>query len=265
MLDRTHPHTLDWLEFSSVLRLGLRAPKSWIRVFDALSKRLLLCLLIPFALILFCAGQVPARPLELESRISESAGALKDIMSAPDRGIPSDLLRRSRAVVIFPSVIKAGLGVGGQYGRGIVLRRNPPAGKWGPPAFVTLIGGSFGWQVGVQATDLVLLVMSDLSLRSLFRDKFTIGADASVAAGPIGRDASASTDIALTAGILSYSRAKGLYAGLSLQGSVMQADWEANEKYYGSDLSVIDSFFEGKGPISPAAAKLIELLNKYSR
>jgi lipid-binding SYLF domain-containing protein len=107
--------------------------------------------------------------------------------------------------------------------------------------------------------------MSDVSLRSLFHDKFTIGADASVAAGPIGRDASASTDIGLSAGILSYSRAKGLYAGLSLQGSAMQADWEANERYYGSDPSMIDGFFEGKGPISPAAAKLIQLLNRYTR
>lgn len=206
-----------------------------------------------------------ARPLELENRISESARALKNMMDAPDGSIPSDLLRRSRAVVIFPSVIKAGLGVGGQYGSGIVLRRNSSTRRWGPPAFLTLIGGSFGWQAGIQATDLVLLVMNDVSLRSLFHDKLTIGADASVAAGPIGRDASASTDIALSASILSYSRAKGLYAGLSLQGSVMQTDWDANEGYYGSDLSVIDSFFEGKGPISPAAGRLIELLNRYSR
>jgi lipid-binding SYLF domain-containing protein len=187
------------------------------------------------------------------------------MMNAPDGSIPSDLFRRSRAVVIFPSVIKAGLGVGGQYGTGVVLRRNPSTRKWGPPAFITLIGGSFGWQMGVQAADLVLLVMSDVSLRSLFHDKFTIGADASVAAGPIGRDASASTDIALSAGILSYSRAKGLYAGASLQGSVMQADWEANERYYGSDIPIIDRFFKEKGPVSPAAGRLIELLNKYSR
>jgi SH3 domain-containing YSC84-like protein 1 len=219
----------------------------------------------PCILVLFCASHVSARPLELENRISESARVLNDMMRAPDGSIPSDLLRRSRAVVIFPSVIKAGLGVGGQYGTGVVLRRNPGTGKWGPPAFITLVGGSFGWQIGVQATDLVLLIMSDVSLRSLFHDKFTIGADASIAAGPIGRDASASTDIALSAGILSYSRAKGIYAGISLQGSIMQADWVANEGYYGSDLSMIDGFFEGKGHISPAAARLIQLLNKYSR
>jgi len=248
-----------------MLRTGRHTLRQWLLVIGALSKSISSGFLILYALTLFLASNVWARPLELENRISESTRALKDMMDAPDGSIPSDLLRSSRAVVIFPSVIKAGLGVGGQYGTGVILRKNPSTRKWGPPAFITLVGGSFGWQVGVQATDLVLLVMSDVSLRSLFHDKFTIGADASVAAGPIGRDASASTDIALSAGILSYSRAKGLYAGVSLQGSVMQADWEANERYYGSDLSVIDRFFEGKGPISPPAGRLIELLNKYSR
>jgi lipid-binding SYLF domain-containing protein len=248
-----------------MLRPGRRVLRQWLRFLVALSRTLPLVLLIPCALMLFYTSHVSARPLELENRISESARALRDMMDAPDGSIPSDLFRRCRAVVIFPSVIKAGLGVGGQYGRGVVLRRNPSTRKWGPPAFITLVGGSFGWQVGVQATDLVLLVMSDVSLRSLFHDKFTIGADASVAAGPIGRDASASTDIELTTGILSYSRAKGIYAGASLQGTVMQADWEANDGYYGSDRSRIDSFFEGKGPVSPAAGRLIKLLNKYSR
>ena len=248
-----------------MVRPGRHELRQWLLIIATLSKNLSFGLLILYALTHFLASNVWALPLELENRISESTRVLKDMMDAPDGSIPSDLFRRSRAVVIFPSVIKAGLGVGGQYGTGVILRRNPSTRKWGPPAFITLIGGSFGWQVGVQATDLVLLVMSDVSLRSLFHDKFTIGADASVAAGPIGRDASASTDIALSAGILSYSRAKGLYAGASLQGSVMQADWEANERYYGSDLSMIDRFFEGKGPISPTAGRLIELLNKYSR
>ncbi len=225
---------------------------------------------LPIALILLialfpAAGRCWARSLELENRISGSARVLKEMINAPDGGIPSDLLRRCRAVIIFPSVIKAGLGIGGQYGKGVVLRRQAPTRKWGPPAFVRLIGGSFGWQVGVQATDLVLLVMNDVSLRGLFHDKFTIGADASLAAGPIGRDASASTDVAFSSGILSYSRAQGIFAGLSLQGSMIQADWVANEGYYGSDLSVIDSFFEGKGPVSPAAGRLIKLLSRYSR
>jgi lipid-binding SYLF domain-containing protein len=205
-----------------------------------------------------------AKPQELENRISNCARVLSEMMEAPDGRLPADLLKRSRAIIIFPSVIRAGLGVGGHYGKGVILRRDAKTGKWGPPAFLTLIGGSFGWQVGVQSTNMVLLVMSDISLKSLFRDKFTIGADASVAAGPIGRDASAATDIDLSAAILSYSRAKGIYAGVSVNGSVLEADWGANEAYYGSDISIIDIFFKNSGKISPAADKLIKLLNKFS-
>lgn len=204
-------------------------------------------------------------PLELEDRIAQSSVVLTEIMTAPDAGIPADLMRRSQGVIIVPSVLKAGLGIGGEYGSGVILRRNPRTGKWGPPAFVTLIGGSVGWQVGIQATNLVLLVMNDVSLRALFRNKITIGVDASVAAGPIGRDASAGTDIDLSAGMLSYSRAKGLFAGVSIKGSVLEPDWQANEAYYGSDLSLIDVFFGGKGSVSPAARRLLNVLTRYAR
>jgi SH3 domain-containing YSC84-like protein 1 len=204
-------------------------------------------------------------PMELEERLSSSVQILKDMIEAPDAGVPIDLLKRSRGIVVFPAVIKAGLGLGGHYGKGVVLRRDPSTGKWGPPAFIRLIGGSFGWQIGVQSTDLVLLMMNDVTLKSLFKDKITIGADASVAAGPVGRDASAATDVELSAGILSYSRAKGLFAGVAVKGSVIAPEWEANEAYYGSDVSVIDTFFRGKGTVSPAAVELIRLLSKHSR
>jgi SH3 domain-containing YSC84-like protein 1 len=204
-----------------------------------------------------------AQKIELEHRLSDCTAVIKDMLTAPDRGIPHDLLKRSRAIIILPSVVKAGLGVGGHYGKGVVLRRNPRTGKWGPPAFLTLIGGSFGWQVGVQATDLVVLVMNDVSLRSLFRDKFTVGADASVAAGPVGRDASATADLDLSAGMLSYSRAKGIFAGVSIKGSVLETDWQSNADYYGSQASIDDIFFAGKGTLSPAARRLIGLLNRY--
>jgi SH3 domain-containing YSC84-like protein 1 len=221
---------------------------------------------LPLALMFF-AFFLPTdgfgRSMELEARLSECANILQDMMTAPDAGIPRDLIKRTHAIVIFPSVLKAGLGLGGHYGKGAVLRRNPATGKWGPPAFLTLMGGSFGWQIGVQSTDLVLLIMNDVSLKSLFRDKVTIGADASVAAGPVGRDASAGTDIDLSAGILSYSRAKGIFAGVSIKGSVIEADWNANKEYYGSDKSVIDIFYSGKGTVSPQASRLIRLLNRY--
>ena len=235
----------------------MRIPKSCysFRVSVLLATALFLCL-YPF-------GVGCAQKIELEHRLSDCTAVVKDMMSAPDRGIPRDLLRSSSAIIIMPSVVKAGLGIGGHYGKGVILRRNPRTGKWGPPAFLTLVGGSFGWQVGVQATDLMVLVMNEVSLRSLFQDKFTLGADASVAAGPIGRDASAATDMELSAGMLSYSRAKGIFAGVSIKGSVLETDWQANEAYYGSDVSIVDIFFAGRGTPSPATRQLIGLLNRY--
>ena len=202
--------------------------------------------------------------MELENRLHECTRVVKDIMEAPDGSIPTDLLRRSKGIIIFPALLKAGFGVGGHYGRGVILRRNPATSKWGPPAFITLIGGSFGWQIGIQSTSLVLLVMTEVGLKSLFHDKLTLGADASVAAGPVGREASANTDVNLSAGILSYSRAKGIFLGVSVKGSIIETDWEANESYYESDQSLIDIFFRGKGRPSPAGRELIQLLNKYS-
>lgn len=203
-----------------------------------------------------------AENLELENRLNDATKIINEMLLAPDARIPRDLIRRSKAIIIFPSVLKAGMGLGGQYGKGVALRRDSSDRKWGPPAFVTLIGGSFGWQLGVQSTDLTLLVMSDVDLKNIFNNRFTIGIDASIAAGPIGREASAETDISLSAGILSYSRAKGLFAGLTIQGAAMEADWGANESYYGSDVSIIDIFFHKQGQLSPGAAKLIETLNR---
>lgn len=227
---------------------------------------LIACLLGLSALVVPSGADAESRPpMELESRLNNCVEMLQEMMQAPDGSIPADLIRRCRAIIIFPSVVKAGLGVGGHYGNGVVLRRDPTSGKWGPPVFITLIGGSIGWQVGVQALDLVLLVMNDVSLNSLFRSKITIGADASIAAGPVGREASAATDSALSVGILSYSRAKGLFAGVSVKGSVLEVDWEANELYYESDTNIIDVFFKGKGRISPSAARLIRVLRKYTK
>ncbi|MFH0823969.1 MAG: lipid-binding SYLF domain-containing protein [Pseudomonadota bacterium] len=206
-----------------------------------------------------------AAAMEQENRLIECRQVVLDIMGAPDGGIPADLFRRSAGIVVFPSVLKAGLGFGGHYGKGVVLRRDPKTGRWGPPVFLRLIGGSFGWQIGVQATDLVLLTMNEISLKALFKDTLTIGADASVAAGPVGRDASAGTDLGLSVGMLSYSRAKGLFAGVSVKGSVIEVDWAANGAYYGSEASLIDMFFSNKGTTSPAAGKLIQTLNNYNR
>lgn len=205
-----------------------------------------------------------ASAFELETRLVECSQTVRDIMQAPDGGIPADLLQRSRGIIIFPAVIKAGLGVGGHYGKGAALRRDPRTGKWGPPVFLRFIGGSFGWQVGVQETAMVILIMNDISLKGLFRDRITIGADASIAAGPVGRDASARTDLGLSVGMLSYSKARGLFAGVSLKGSVLEVDWHANERYYGSDVSVTDIFFHGKGRLSKAGRQLQGILTRHT-
>ncbi len=230
-------------------------------------KKLILCglLVIVLGLALITEKGFCRRNLELDARLFDCAEALTSMLDAPDGGIPADLLQRSKGIVIFPDVLKAGLGVGGHYGKGVVMRRDSASGKWGPPVFIRLIGGSFGWQVGVQATDLVLLIMNDVSLKSLFKDKITIGADASVAAGPLGRDASAGAEMDLSVGMLSYSRARGLFLGVSIKGSVIEVDWDANEKYYRSDLSIIDIFFKGKGVVSPEGQKLVGLLNSRSQ
>jgi SH3 domain-containing YSC84-like protein 1 len=219
--------------------------------------------LLPLVAICVFSATADAKSMELENRLLECTVTLEDMMQAPDKGIPIDLIKRSKAIIIFPSLLKAGFGVGGHYGKGVILRRNRSGGKWGPPAFISLIGGSFGWQLGLQSTEMVLLVMTEISLKSLFRDKLTVGADASIAAGPIGRDASAGLEVDRGAGILSYSRAKGLFAGVSIKGSVLEPDWDANQQYYGSDVSIIDIFFHGKGSVSRAGKRLIQLLNRY--
>lgn len=214
--------------------------------------------------ILFPPHKVASQPAELETRLADCKAVLESIMATPDSGIPRDLLKRSRAIVLFPSVLKAGLGVGGHFGRGVALRRDPAKNAWGPPVFVSLYGGSFGWQFGVQSIELVLLIMNDVSLKNLFRDKFTLGADASIAAGPVGRDASAQTDLGLSAALFSYSKAKGIFIGVSFRGSILESDWESNEQYYGSDLSIIDIFFRQAGNPSPAGESLMKLLAKYT-
>jgi SH3 domain-containing YSC84-like protein 1 len=224
-------------------------------------KRILKFLLLLVLFQITVLNPAKAENPELENRLKESARIISETLEAPDGKIPRDLLRKAKAIIIFPSVIKVGMGIGGQYGKGVALRLDSQERKWGPPAFVTLIGGSFGWQIGVQSADLILLIMSDVDLKNIFNKRFTIGVDASIAAGPVGREASADTDITLTAGILSYSRSRGLFAGLTIQGAFLEADWSANESYYGSDSSIIDIFFHKQGKLSPAASKLVETLN----
>jgi lipid-binding SYLF domain-containing protein len=171
---------------------------------------------------------------EEAERVREAAVVLEEIMSTPEKAIPSAILEKAEAVAVFPSTIKGGFGIGVHRGRGILSARDRQTGTWSSPGFLTLTGGSFGAQIGAQAIDLVLVVMNERGLQNLVRNEFKIGADASVAAGPIGRGAEASTDIQLRAEILSYSRARGLFAGVSLVGSAIQEDEEANMRFYGA-------------------------------
>lgn len=168
---------------------------------------------------------------EAASRASRSARVLDQIMGKPDQAIPQELLDRAAAVAVFPGVFRAALGIGGRGGKGLISRKMPD-GSWSAPAYYNMGGGSFGAQIGASSTDFVLLIMNESGLRGLMGDKFTLGADASVAAGPVGRTAAAGTNITLDAGILSYSRSRGLFAGVSLTGVAITPDNDLNRALY---------------------------------
>ncbi|HXW93505.1 MAG TPA: lipid-binding SYLF domain-containing protein [Terriglobales bacterium] len=200
-----------------------------------------------------------------QERVRDSGEVLKEILNIPDN-LPQDLLDKAECVVILPSVKKAAFGVGASYGRGVMICRSGQhyTGLWGAPALYALEGGSIGFQIGGQATDFVLLVMNPQGARSLLRSKVKLGADASAAAGPKGRTAEGATDIVMTAEILSYSRNKGLFAGVSLEGSTLRSDGSANEKLYGQRLNAKDIILEGKVKTPPCAQELVSLLDKKS-
>lgn len=167
------------------------------------------------------------------ARVNDATTVFGEIMKAPDSGIPGSILEKAEAIAIFPGVIRAGLAVGGQHGRGVISVRNRAAGTWSAPAFLTLTGGSFGAQIGVQSIDVVLVIMDATGVQRLLGNQFKLGAEASVAAGPVGRSAEAATDVQMRAKILSYSRSRGLFAGVALNGSTMAADENANKRMYG--------------------------------
>src|SRR5579871_719711 len=203
---------------------------------------------------------------EKETDRLENAGmVMEEIMNIPDN-IPQDLLDKSECVIVFPSVLKAAFIVGGSYGRGAMTCRTGEhfTGPWGAPSMMALEGGSVGFQLGGQATDFVLLVMNKRGAQAILNSKVKLGADVAAAAGPKGRDASADTDVTLRAEILSYSRARGLFAGVSLEGSSLRPDNDANEKLYGKKLTGEDIVRKGMAATPPAGQKLVSLLEKKS-
>ena len=197
-----------------------------------------------------------------DDRLRNSGTVLKEILGVPD-SIPQDLLDKADCVVVFPSVLKAAFIVGGSYGRGAMTCRKGEdfKGAWGAPTMMALEGGSFGFQIGGQATDFVLLVMNDRGASGILASKVKLGADASVAAGPVGRDAAADTDATLRAEILSYSRARGLFAGISLEGSTIRPDNGDNRQVYGKNIPAKDIVLAGTVPVPPAAEELISTLD----
>jgi SH3 domain-containing YSC84-like protein 1 len=200
-----------------------------------------------------------------EDRLQNSGQVIKEILDIPD-DIPQDLLDKADCVIVMPSVIKAAFGIGGSYGRGAMTCRSGDnfQGPWGAPTMMALEGGSFGFQLGGQATDFVLLVMNQRGASSILSSKVKLGGDASAAAGPKGRTAEADTDVTMRAEVLTYSRARGLFAGISLEGSTLRPDNDANERIYGKKIDAKEIALHGAVPIPQAARLLISTLNQHS-
>jgi lipid-binding SYLF domain-containing protein len=196
------------------------------------------------------------------NRTDKAAQVFKEIMNAPDQGIPRDLLESAKCIAIIPGDVKFAFIFGGNYGRGLATCRTGHG--WSAPMFLAIDGGSVGYQIGGSSTDIVMLFMNDRALQSLLSDKFKLGADASVAAGPVGRTASANTDIKLKAEILSYSRAKGVFAGVSLDGAVVQADKSGDEAIYGHDVNRHE-ILDGKVAVPASARPLLHEIGEYVR
>ena len=228
--------------------------KMWIAL-------LIVCFAVPFF-----AEDKEKKEAKEDQRINESAVVLKEILGVPE-GIPKDLLNKAVCVVVYPSVKKAAFIVGGSYGRGVITCRTGKefnGGRWSAPAMFALEGGSIGFQIGAQATDFVLLIMNETGANSVMSSKVKLGADASAAAGPVGRNATAETDVVLKAEILSYSRAKGLFAGISLEGSTLRSDDGGNKSLYGREITAKEIVREGKVHAPAAAGRLLATLQKAS-
>jgi len=221
-----------------------------------MKKILLTFLLVAFSMFAFAKED----RTEVNDRLSDAAKVLDELMGTPDNSVPETVLARSKCVAVIPSMVKGGFIVGGRHGRGVVTCRTPNG--WSAPAFISLTGGSWGAQIGVEKVDLVLLFMNDKGVNSLLKDNFKMGADASVAAGPVGRHAEASTDAKLNSEILAYSRAKGLFAGVELNGAAVKPDNDSINAFYGSSINWKELLTGGVKPPS-GADPFIDAVHKY--
>lgn len=196
------------------------------------------------------------------SRVQAAADVLNEIQGAPDQGIPEDVLGSAECIAVVPTMLNGGFIVGARYGRGVASCRNPKG--WSAPAFFSVEGGSFGFQIGVQAVDLVMLIMNDDGMRNLLSSKFKLGADASVAAGPVGRHAAADTDWKMRAQVLSYSRARGVFAGVALDGAAIHQDRDSTREFYGHMVTV-KSTLQGVTTAPPEAYPFLSTLAKWAQ
>jgi len=251
------------LSFPNHLKLQCLYQKTSVKVHEKMKKlaQLSVCLLFTLAIV----APAFADKEHVEDRVKEAGTVMKEILDIPD-DIPKDLLDKAECVIVLPSVKKLAFGVGASYGRGVMVCRSGEhyTGPWGAPSMFALEGGNIGFQLGGEATDFVLLVMNPHGAQSLLGSKVKLGADAAAAAGPKGRDSTAATDIVMQAEILSYSRTRGLFAGISLEGSTLRSDGSANEKLYGRKLSAKEIIREGKVGVPPSAQHLVSLLNTKS-
>jgi SH3 domain-containing YSC84-like protein 1 len=222
---------------------------------------------LPVALLLFslCSLMAAETGDHERDRLKESGQVMKEILNTPE-DIPRDTLNKAECVIVLPSVKKVAIGIGGSYGRGAMTCRGGENfdGPWSTPTMMESTGGSFGFQIGGQATDFVILVMNDRGARSLMKSKLKLGADASVAAGPKGRDASAATNASMQAEMLSYSRSRGVFGGVSLEGATLEPDSGANENLFGKKVSAEDIVIKGTVPKPEAASLLISTLTEHS-
>lgn len=220
--------------------------------------------LLPSILLLFVFSAVATANRDDEvKRLSRATDVFQEIMKTPDKGIPGDLLDKAECVAIVPGLKKGGLGLGGKYGKGLIMCRRPNR-NWTAPSFITIEGGSVGFQIGFTQIDVVMLFMNKKGVDKLIGDKFTIGADASAAAGPVGRQTAAQTNIRLDAEILTYSRAKGLFAGVSLDGATLRSDKDDNRDFYGRDIDPRAILLDGSVEMPAEARSLASALSWQS-
>jgi len=214
-------------------------------------------------LVLLCAVPLVAQNQEAE-RLQKAATVVEEVMGTPEKGIPTDLLKKAVCVGVIPSQKKLALGIGGTFGRGALVCRRGGNGAWGGPSMFTVGGANIGFQLGGQATDFVLIVMNPNGAKKLLQSKTKLGADASVAGGPVGRTAQGATDLQMRAEILTYSRSRGLFAGVSLDGQVVKQDNDANERLYGRKVDPKDILFTGNVAAPAGARPLVGALQKFA-